>query len=282
MNKGPTNSTEELVATAHVFHVCRRLVHPQMLAWEASSLHVPLETCKKRVEGHRDVFRAMLNVSQRILALGNKTVSDVSYFFISVTYEMFMSITTPAAMDACFATHATIVSSQMFTTFCNEDPYYIEAYAEYMKSENKNKPSSVFGIVEIHMTSNDDVGKNMYVLRDKEDISTMLPEDIERLARHMRPNISDEELTAGMRFVQTVRTISETHPEVAETFLRKHATVDGQRKISSDIAVLVRTCTACNRRGIKLDVCSGCREAWYCDTKCQHRDWPTHKVKCKK
>ncbi|XP_038048046.1 uncharacterized protein LOC119722095 [Patiria miniata] len=41
-----------------------------------------------------------------------------------------------------------------------------------------------------------------------------------------------------------------------------------------------KKCSACGKRGETLE-CSGCNDAWYCDTDCQRHGWPFHKAKCK-
>jgi len=48
-------------------------------------------------------------------------------------------------------------------------------------------------------------------------------------------------------------------------------------------------CKYCGKMGKKkttdketLKICTGCRIVWYCDTICQKRDWPTHRLVCKK
>jgi len=43
-----------------------------------------------------------------------------------------------------------------------------------------------------------------------------------------------------------------------------------------------RTCAGCNKPGLKLQHCSGCRSVYYCDAACQRAHWPSHKPVCKK
>jgi tetratricopeptide (TPR) repeat protein len=41
-----------------------------------------------------------------------------------------------------------------------------------------------------------------------------------------------------------------------------------------------RMCSECGAFKENLEVCNGCFRAWYCDTDCQLRHWPTHELMC--
>ena len=43
----------------------------------------------------------------------------------------------------------------------------------------------------------------------------------------------------------------------------------------------VRSCDSCGAVGVKLRVCSGCRQARYCSQECQARAWPAHRGACR-
>uniref|UniRef100_A0A7S1QGV1 MYND-type domain-containing protein n=1 Tax=Neobodo designis TaxID=312471 RepID=A0A7S1QGV1_NEODS len=40
------------------------------------------------------------------------------------------------------------------------------------------------------------------------------------------------------------------------------------------------SCNACGRQKVGLRICP-CEKAYYCDAKCQQRDWPTHAPVCR-
>lgn len=43
----------------------------------------------------------------------------------------------------------------------------------------------------------------------------------------------------------------------------------------------VRECWLCKKQDLDLRKCSRCKSVWYCNSKCQKADWPTHKTNCR-
>ena len=42
-----------------------------------------------------------------------------------------------------------------------------------------------------------------------------------------------------------------------------------------------KVCGSCGQDGLLLK-CGGCKSIWYCDVKCQKKDWKRHKSTCRK
>jgi tetratricopeptide (TPR) repeat protein len=47
-----------------------------------------------------------------------------------------------------------------------------------------------------------------------------------------------------------------------------------------DVGHGFRMCNQCGNVKEKMDKCNGCARAWYCDTDCQLKHWPTHQPLC--
>ena len=47
-----------------------------------------------------------------------------------------------------------------------------------------------------------------------------------------------------------------------------------------DVGHMFRMCNECEKIKHDMDVCNGCCKAWYCNTECQLKHWPTHKKLC--
>jgi hypothetical protein len=50
--------------------------------------------------------------------------------------------------------------------------------------------------------------------------------------------------------------------------------------IKMELPTHIRICGHCQRRGLRLDLCSGCKTVSYCGTSCQKSGWSKHKVTC--
>ncbi len=61
-------------------------------------------------------------------------------------------------------------------------------------------------------------------------------------------------------------------------FLQHQAKQSHRERI--DVGHLHRMCNQCGKIKENMDVCNGCGRAWYCDTECQLRHWPTHQPLC--
>ena len=47
-----------------------------------------------------------------------------------------------------------------------------------------------------------------------------------------------------------------------------------------DVGHMFRFCNQCERVAEGVEICNGCCRAWYCNTECQLKHWPTHKPHC--
>jgi hypothetical protein len=69
------------------------------------------------------------------------------------------------------------------------------------------------------------------------------------------------------------------HNKIVEYLMKMGADFDAQGN------AVTRACRCCGKSGVPLELCSGCRVAWYCGTVCQKKDWveggeTKHKLQC--
>ena len=222
--------------------------------WEQSSECVPLEVREKNVEERYNAFK------ERVRAITCKR--DKSYYVLHMTYKDFMEDTQPQIME---------VPKDLFDSICEHDTDYGLAMAEMLKSENKQQPTRIFGISEVYISSEGHVRKGLFAVRDYEDIADFDLDGFERLFKLKFPHVDASKMRECMEFMQK-------NPDVARLIIGDRVP---SKEFVEELNLNTRTCSSCERRGIKLDMCSKCQNAWYCNTTCQKTHWKVHKMECK-
>ncbi|RDX49840.1 hypothetical protein OH76DRAFT_1403392 [Lentinus brumalis] len=59
-----------------------------------------------------------------------------------------------------------------------------------------------------------------------------------------------------------------------------HSSEDGCVQLAPGLAMLY-ACSWCSTRTVIVRRCSGCEDAWYCDSHCQRAHWPKHRLVCR-
>jgi hypothetical protein len=268
MNNGVLSRLEQVV----------KVIRNTMRLWEMSPKRVPLHIALENVNAGWNNFQKRLSECDIIKRYANE--KDIVYFIFTLTYDMYMSPQTN--MESCFNTFSIKITKQMFDLLCTHDTQYHEMYINAMKSENKEKPSRIFGIVEIFLSGDNDVKKSMYVCREEEDMRKMTMTDMAELTRLKFPDITEEKLQSIVKFMEHSRDFLNLHPEIAKEFFEEYICdhKDSFHEYIANVSINTRTCSACNRRGIRLKTCSVCAAVWYCDVNCQKNHWKIHKPQC--
>lgn len=161
--------------------------------------------------------------------------------------------------------------------FVPEDQFKIlsansfSTYAKKIEKSARGQKVYVFGSFEVMLTTDNDVHRSSFMIRD------------ENLTQHTF-NVGDMRRLMGVKqlpreleaFVQDPNSM----PEFRDYLLARHAKADPESELK--FLEQLRTCNHCQRRGIKLSKCGGCKFVYYCNRDCQLKDWSAHKKDCQK
>ena len=232
---------------------------------------VPLQTCIDNIEARTTVVKTFIRNTRL-----TETLKPTTYVVIYMTYCDYMNIISIGTAEQILRKSSIVVSKNLFLEMCQADADYSTSMRELMKSENKKQPSRVFGIMEVFCTSDLDVKKNLFALRTEEDMSTFDFETFKRLTLYKFPDMPNDQIDRMWGIIEQSR----NDPR----FLRNVIGDNYQppEEFLVDVNLSMRTCSNCVRRNVKLDMCSGCSNAWYCNRECQCMHWSTHKKVCTK
>jgi len=248
-----------------VYELMQRVI-AQVSQWKDP---VPLHTCVDNIDMQTTLIKNFMRNTQFMQRL-----QPTTYMIIYMSYTDYMSIDSVDVAERLLQKSAIIVSKDFFDEVCQNDIGHATSMRELIKSENRDEPTRVIGITKVFCTPDLDVRKSLFAIRTEEDMTRFDFEAFKRMTLQKFPGMSNKQLSEMWRIVEQTRkdpnfyrAIFGDNYQVPEEFVQ-------------DVNLSMRTCFNCNRRNIKLDMCSGCNNAWYCNRECQCMHWKEHKKIC--
>lgn len=277
--------TDNDIAEVKVLRVLMDVAIPETEAWEAR-LKTPISHDSRLFIAKTEMVKFQAAFVESDFLRQCEASETSTYFILSMSIASLLRVTHSATPKA--VAHST-VKRQLITVplALFEDTVLkssrADEYRQVQKSEDR-QGHQIMGIVNILLGSSR-ILHVLFLRRKGEDASNMSRQDLLRLFQHQfpgHPNPSDEKLDSVMRELSVSRTREQAEAYQKETRAKCPEMYAKMEQLRKDTALLLmRTCSWCHSRGVKLDVCSGCEAVWYCNTECQRAHWRKgHKQEC--
>ena len=256
-------------AKAKVALVIQDCVIPDIIKWERTMNRLMPEHLRAKVLGRafEDFKSLFMETKFHTRSRGNV------YFVFHISLPAMIKSTRKGikGVEQEVLRGLVLTTKEHFESFVLGSPVYEKAYTDMIRSQRESDENVMFGAMNMH-TDVFSFTVGMFLSRPREDLTQLTDEDVTRAVKEI---MSSDQLCAAASVPS-----SASDPAVRERELQEAAD-RAVALVCDNLALLMRTCSSCKRRGVKLDVCSGCESVWYCDTKCQRDHWyAAHKQVC--